>query len=292
MPHDRIGGWQTGLELVRPTKTTLPPVTIAAVQDFGLARILHMSPDEISYGQRRLVAIARAVAAQPSVLLLDEPAAGLTEHESREFRHLVRRLADTWGMAVMVIEHDMGFVMSICDRITLIDFGKFVCEGSPAEIRTNPAAIAAYLGDEHGRIGRGRSTASVRSRPTERGVRSECESAARGAWPLLRLCRRRDRPRPNARSAAGRGRGAARRQRRGQDDDAAHPGRRAERARRRGPLEGPQGNRAAAQTGAQWDGISHRGTLGVPEPHDPSEPGGRPRRHRQRHHAVPGTRRH
>ena len=148
VPHDRIGGWQTGLELLRPTNTTLPPVTIAAVQDFGLARILHMSPDEISYGQRRLVAIARAVAAQPSVLLLDEPAAGLTEHESREFRHLVRRLADTWGMAVMVIEHDMGFVMSICDRITLIDFGKHVCEGSPAEIRTNPAAIAAYLGDD------------------------------------------------------------------------------------------------------------------------------------------------
>ena len=148
VPHDRIGGWQTALELLRPTKTTLPPVTIAAVQDFGLARILHMSPDEISYGQRRLVAIARAVAAQPSVLLLDEPAAGLTEHESREFRHLVRRLADTWGMAVMVIEHDMGFVMSICDRITLIDFGKHVCEGSPAEIRTNPAAIAAYLGDD------------------------------------------------------------------------------------------------------------------------------------------------
>ena len=121
---------------------------MAAVHDFGLAPILDKSPDEISYGQRRLVAIARAVAAEPSVLLLDEPVAGLTEHESGEFAHLVRRLADTWGMAVLVIEHDMNFVMSICDRITVIDFGKFVCEGSPAEVRTHPGAIAAYLGDE------------------------------------------------------------------------------------------------------------------------------------------------
>ena len=121
---------------------------MAAVQDFGLGPILHKSPDEISYGQRRLVAIARAVAAEPSVLLLDEPVAGLSEHESGEFAHLVRRLADTWGMAVLVIEHDMNFVMSICDRITVIDFGKFVCEGSPAEVRVNRDAVAAYLGDE------------------------------------------------------------------------------------------------------------------------------------------------
>ena len=148
VPNDRHGGLQTAIELVRPTKTTLPPVTIAAVQDFGLAAILHKSPDEISYGQRRLVAIARAVAAQPSVLLLDEPVAGLSDRESGEFAHLVRRLADAWGMAVLVIEHDMSFVMSICDRITVIDFGRFVCEGTPAQVRTNPAAIAAYLGDE------------------------------------------------------------------------------------------------------------------------------------------------
>jgi ABC-type branched-subunit amino acid transport system ATPase component/ABC-type branched-subunit amino acid transport system permease subunit len=153
VPHDRNGGWQTGRELVRPTKTTLSPVAMAAVQDFGLGPILHKSPDEISYGQRRLVAIARAVAAEPSVLLLDEPAAGLSEHESGEFAHLVRRLADTWGMAVLVIEHDMNFVMSICDRITVIDFGKFVCEGSPAEVRVNRSAIAAYLGDESEALG-------------------------------------------------------------------------------------------------------------------------------------------
>ena len=148
VPQDRLGGWGTVIELLRPAKTVLPPVTMAAVHDFGLAPILERSPDEISYGQRRLVAIARAVAAQPSILLLDEPVSGLTERESEEFVHLVRRLADAWGMAVLVIEHDMGFVMSICDRITVIDFGKHVCEGTPAEVRVNPAAIAAYLGEE------------------------------------------------------------------------------------------------------------------------------------------------
>ena len=148
VPHDRQGGLGTVVELARPAKTVLPPVTQAAIADFGLAAILHRRPDEISYGQRRLVAIARAVAAQPSVLLLDEPVAGLTEHEASEFAHLVRGLADSWGMAVLVIEHDMGFVMSICDRITVIDFGKFVCTDTPAKVRANPAAVAAYLGEE------------------------------------------------------------------------------------------------------------------------------------------------
>ncbi|HZO37320.1 MAG TPA: ATP-binding cassette domain-containing protein, partial [Solirubrobacteraceae bacterium] len=147
VPHDRLGGWGTATELVWPGKATLPAVTLAAVQDFGLAPILHKKPDEISYGQRRLVAVARAVAAQPSVLLLDEPVSGLTEHESAEFAHLVRRLADSWGMAILVIEHDMNFMMSICDQITVIDFGKFVCCGTPDEVRAHPGALAAYLGD-------------------------------------------------------------------------------------------------------------------------------------------------
>ena len=148
VPDDAHGGWRTALELIRPAKTVLPDVTLAAVKDFGLEPILDKKPDEISYGQRRLVAIARAVAAQPSVLLLDEPVAGLSDRESGEFAQLVRRLADAWGMAVLVIEHDLNFVMSICDRITVIDFGKFVCAGTPDEVRANPAAVSAYLGED------------------------------------------------------------------------------------------------------------------------------------------------
>ncbi len=168
VPQDTVGGWRTATELIRPAKTVLPPVTRAAVQDFGLAPILHKSPDEISYGQRRLVAIARAVAAQPSVLLLDEPVSGLTERESSEFAHLVRRLADTWGMAVLVIEHDMNFVMSICDRITVIDFGKYVCAG-----------LARRSTDEPGRD----------RRLPRRGVRAGAEAApvSQSGTPLPRV---------------------------------------------------------------------------------------------------------
>lgn len=148
VPRDRIDGWDALTELVRPARTVLPAVTIAAIREFGLQPVLHKLPDEVSYGQRRLVAIARAVAAEPSVLLLDEPVAGLSEHESIEFAQLVRRLADVWGMAVLVIEHDLNFVMSICDRITVIDFGRHVCHGTPEQVRSNPAAVAVYLGEE------------------------------------------------------------------------------------------------------------------------------------------------
>ncbi len=148
VPQDHQGGFGGLVELIKPAKTKLHPVTIAAVRDFGLEDLLNRTPDDISFGQRRLVAIARAVAARPSILLLDEPVAGLSEHESEEFGQLVRRLADNWGMAILVIEHDMNFVMTICDEINVIDFGTYVTSGTPQEVRESPAAIAAYLGDD------------------------------------------------------------------------------------------------------------------------------------------------
>ena len=105
--------------------------------------------------QRRLLAIARAVATQPSVLLLDEPAAGLGDLETRELATLVRRLADDWGIAVLLVEHDMNFVMSVCDHIVVLDFGAQIAEGTPDEIRHDPLVVAAYLGeheDEHAEL--------------------------------------------------------------------------------------------------------------------------------------------
>jgi sulfate-transporting ATPase len=109
---------------------------------------LHRLPDELPYGRRRLVGIARSIASAPSVVLLDEPAAGLDEVESRELATLIRSLADDRGMAVLLVEHDVGLVMSTCDRIVVIDFGRLVAIGTPEEIRRHPAVRAAYLGDD------------------------------------------------------------------------------------------------------------------------------------------------
>jgi ABC-type branched-subunit amino acid transport system ATPase component/ABC-type branched-subunit amino acid transport system permease subunit len=138
-------------DLVRPGNRTLPPMAVAAIRAFQLDHLLTRRPPELSFGQRRLVAIARAVAMEPSILLLDEPAAGLDELESREFATLVRRLADEWGIGVLVVEHDMQFVMGICDRVLVIDFGRPIASGTPSEVRGDRAAIAAYLGEERTR---------------------------------------------------------------------------------------------------------------------------------------------
>ena len=85
---------------------------------------------------------------RPSVLLLDEPAAGLSSNESSELARVVRRLADDWGMSIVVVEHDMNFVMRVCDELTVLDFGSLIASGPPDAVRTDPVVVAAYLGDD------------------------------------------------------------------------------------------------------------------------------------------------
>jgi sulfate-transporting ATPase len=134
--------------LVRPGAVKLTPTAVMAIEEFGIADSLQRKPSELSYGARRLIGIARSVALSPSVLLLDEPAAGLSDRESRELGKLLRRLSDRWGLGILLIEHDVDLVMSLCDRVVVLDFGKKIAEARPAEVRTDMAVINAYLGAE------------------------------------------------------------------------------------------------------------------------------------------------
>lgn len=147
-------------DIVRPTNPPLSSSAITAVKELELEQYLDERVSDLPYGRRRLVAIARAVAVAPSILLLDEPAAGLSAPETAELATVMRRLAQEWNFGILVIEHDMSFVMSVCDRITVLDFGRQIATGTPAEIRRDPQVVAAYLGEAESEEESGASVAS------------------------------------------------------------------------------------------------------------------------------------
>jgi branched-chain amino acid transport system ATP-binding protein len=106
---------------------------------------------DLAYGQQRRVEIARAVASEPEILLLDEPVAGMNEKESAELSALIARINSELGIAVVVVEHDIRFVMDLCDRIQVLNRGETLTEGSVETVRNDPAVIEAYLGTRRNR---------------------------------------------------------------------------------------------------------------------------------------------
>ncbi len=119
-----------------------------------LVGVLHRAddhPDDLPYGQRRLVEIARALMTEPRVLLLDEPAAGLNPGEKVRLLEVIRTLNTDRGLTLLLVEHDMKVIMGICDRITVLNFGAKIGEGTTEEVRRNPVVVEAYLGkgDDH-----------------------------------------------------------------------------------------------------------------------------------------------
>lgn len=114
--------------------------------ELSLAQLANRRAADISYGEQRRLDVALALAGRPKVMLLDEPAAGLTVEESLHLAELLRALAQRWGVTVLIVEHDMEVIFSICSHLTVLHLGKVLAEGTPAEVRAMPHVIAAYLG--------------------------------------------------------------------------------------------------------------------------------------------------
>lgn len=143
---ERQAWWKTFVGMVHPGRALSAASSHRLLGLFELEHLADRVPSELSQGQRKLVSVARALASEPRVVLLDEPAAGLDSPESNELGVRLRSMVAD-GLTILLVDHDMGLVLNVCDSIYVLDFGRLIASGSPAEIRRNPEVIGAYLGE-------------------------------------------------------------------------------------------------------------------------------------------------
>jgi branched-chain amino acid transport system ATP-binding protein len=150
--HYDIGAyfWEAmlGLPRYRREEARIRAESMDFLEDLGLAHLASEKAGALPYGKQRRLEIARALATRPGLLLLDEPAAGMNPQETMELAELLQVLREKYALTIFLIEHDMKFVMRVCERIKVLDYGITIAEGTPTEIQSNPEVIKAYLGEK------------------------------------------------------------------------------------------------------------------------------------------------